>query len=214
MLFANTPTNFEFAVTEACNPCDTGDGANVGACSVGAGGTGTTSAPVFLFRGSAIELVTDLELSGITFAWSHTRTYDSGLTSLTSVPLPSISGERWIGGLSELHIEEEASGDITLIVNASTKRTFDESGGSYTAPADYTATLIEENAGTSTEEYILTHVDTGEVYVFYGFAASIDADLHGKLKRRSSRHFEETSKNGNEYVYHPGLFTRTSVCDQ
>ncbi len=177
----------------------------VGSCSSDSAVVGKTSAPVFLYRGSAVEAVTDLSLPGIAFPWSHTRTYDSRLISSTSAPLPSISGERWIGGLAELHIEEDAaSGDITLIVNASTKRVFDEDSGSYTAPLDYTATLEIANAGTSTEEFTLTHVDTGEVFVFYGFTpepSGIDADLHGKLKRRSNRHFEEESKNGNEYVY-------------
>ena len=97
-------------------------------------------------------------------------------------------------------LEETGSSDVGLYLVATSKRLFTYSAGSYTAPSDYVATLVKSGSGAS-EIFTLSESDTGNVYIFGGFNASVPAHDRGKLLERTTREYQEQGLSGIAYSY-------------
>ena len=172
-----------------------------------------TDAPILLSTGAVTENVTDLSIpSPLGKAWSHPRSYYSNLNSGNGEEPTGLNGAKWFGGMQTMLLRQISnSGDIVLRISSTSSRRFTGANGTYTAPTDYNATLVRTGTGTSDEEYTLTLNQTGEVYVFYGFASSdsnpsnnIKSWLRGKLKERTSRYFQTNDASdiyGETYYY-------------
>lgn len=171
----------------------------ISATSDAHGSPATTEGGVFLERGSAVFSENDVSLPGVTFPWSHTRTYDSELEAASQYDTyRSPNGKRWHGGLSQTYILQD-SNDLVLYLDASTKRTFTESSGTYSAPSDMHATLVKTGSG-NTEEYVVTDTNTGKILVFYGHSVT-NSHEQGKLKRLSNIYFEEQGEDGTTFSW-------------
>ncbi len=149
-----------------------------------------THAPIMLQRGAVMEQASDVTLPGMSLAWAHSRTYNS--RSGEGVNLSDygfINGLKWHAGALDVMLVKNGS-DIDLYVDAHSRRTF--TGGT-TAPKDFRATLVEEddpdpNAGLR-EQYRLTMLDSGLVYLFYDIDDDeTDAYKRGLLKEISNRY--------------------------
>lgn len=183
---------------EGCSPgggCESSDGTD---CDNGTPQPAATSYPIYLKRGSVIERATDVSLPGITFGWSHSRSYDSALDA-TSGTYFAPNGEKWFGGISQMYILESGGG-IVFYSDASSKRTFTWNGSSYDSPDSYDATLEKVFDGPA-DRFELTHHPSGRMYIFYGFNSSNNTYEKGKLKTVTSVDFEEAGEDGIEYHY-------------
>ncbi len=180
-----------------CGSCDECEDSTED-CAGGVAGPEATPAPIFLYRGSAIEKVTDLAMGDVAIPWSHTRTYDS-LLAATSGSYPAPNGEKWFMGLSQTYINQE-SGDIVLYESASNKHVFASNGSGWDAPAYLNATIVKSGSGTS-EIYTVTYPSSGKVLIFHGFSSS-PSILNGKLKERTSQNLQAASEDGHTYTYH------------
>ncbi|MCA9214499.1 MAG: hypothetical protein KDB27_15615, partial [Planctomycetales bacterium] len=163
-----------------------------------------TRNPIHLLRGSVLERAVDVQIPGLRSEWSHQRSYDSRLVDGSS-ELPGENGIRWFSGVIGPHIwEDKSTGNLELYVSASSKRVFDKNGSTWDPPTDYAATLTKQNANTSSETYTIEHVDTGEVFIFYGVHWTVDANNRGRLKERTTRAYENvtpTKQDGITYAY-------------
>jgi len=163
----------------------------------------TTDRPVHLRHGAALELEVDLRFPGPAFGWQHARSYDTFLTATSVGELDGLAnGYRWESSARMPLVNNLSGTAIELFLNASSKRTFTYLNESptgvfnYSPPKDYHATLTKKNAGTSSEICTLTELDTGNVYVFYGFDTLVSAQYRGRLKERTTREYQAQGKTG------------------
>ena len=174
-----------------------------------------TRDPIHLARGAVIESEIDLALPGASFDWSHSRTYDSLLTTVAQSEVNTSMGPRWqatsTGGA---FLSAAADGGIEVFTNQSSKRLFKLVNGSFQAPSDYNATLKKTNAGGSSEKYTLTESDTGRVYVFYGLHVSISSYKRGKLFERTTRALQADGKTGTTFTYNSSGFLTDIVTSE
>lgn len=170
-----------------------------------------TAYPVYLARGSVLESATDLSLPGPIQNWSHRREYDSLLNLTGGGEITSAAGVRWMADTRGPYLlEESGNSDIGLYLVATSKRVFAHSMGTYTAPSDYVATLVKSGSGAS-EIFTLTEPDTGNVYIFGGFNASVLAHNRGKLLEQTTVEYQEQGLSGIEYTYSSTSGDRSQV---
>ena len=203
----------------SCSACPSSPGSGGGTpCSGGACGTGpsTSDQPVYLTRGSVIESVTDLALPGPIAGWSHHRSYDSLRLWVGSAEMETGGGVRWANDAlgPYLFVESGSPPPLGLFPVGSSKRLFSENISGYTVPADYLATMVKSGSGAS-EIFTLTETDTGNVYIFGGFNASVPAHDRGKLKERTTCAYQEQGLSGIEYTYSAtsGYCTQVTTAD-
>jgi len=154
----------------------------------------TTPAPISLFRGAVLERATDLSLPTPISNWQHERTYTSRLNQRTDV-----HGHQWLGGFQS-RIIFSVDGGVRYRVNASASWLFQEKQGSFSPGSNFDATLVRQNTDAGTE-FILTRNDSGDVEIFYGLDDAIPAPLRGKLKERTTRHYQSLKQTGETYTY-------------
>jgi len=164
--------------------------------------------PVIYASGNVREVATDAYLPGVTFGWSHTRQYSSLLVDTSDNELPGIQGARWQTNLLTSYVREVGAGpnyDVEVYVDATHKRVFANSGGTYTAPDDYHATLTHD---TTNHYYVLTDIGSGTVLKYRDFDNSWN-EAQGALECRTDRygvsmtyHFEGTEPGGRiDYIH-------------
>ena len=151
--------------------------------------------PILLYDGSVTEQVTDLSLPGVTFGWSHTRSYNSSLRGSV------VQGGGWMANWLTCFLHEKVNDDVELYVNHLIKRVFtrvgEEAPYSYTAPDDYHATLEADTVDTI-DCFKLTLTQTGRTHWYYDFSHAVDKQ--GLL-------YKVTDRYGNEemtYAYDAG----------
>ena len=168
--------------------CPRGD-STPGQAAPGSGAPHVTRDPIHALRGSIVESAVDLSLPGPVFDWSHTRRYDSRLSYSTAPGAPPAMGNKWLAN-SQTPFLVAVTGAVEVQMTASSKRVFTESGGNYTAPTDYRATLeIDSGSGTADEIYKLTELDTDRVYYFHGLDSSVAAETRGKIREITNEHY-------------------------
>ena len=150
-----------------------------------------TRDPIVMAEGSVTETAVDASLPGVTFGWSHSRSYSSSLSDGTY-----IQGEKWKADWFTAFLAQGDSGSVELYMNHVSKRVFTYSGGSYVPPDDFLATLTHDTGG---KVFVLKLTDRGETFTFYDFDNSWNANSRGMLKSRTDRYGQETI----QYTYDP-----------
>ena len=150
-----------------------------------------TKDPIVMAEGSVTETAVDASLPGVTFGWSHSRSYSSSLSGGTY-----IQGEKWKADWFTAFLAQGDSGSVELYMNHVSKRVFTYSGGSYIPPDDFLATLTHETGG---KVFVLKLTDRGETFTFYDFDNSWNANSRGMLKSQTDRYGQEAI----QYTYNP-----------
>lgn len=188
-----------------CSGCGCDD---EGSAADGSESTDSTTRPVNFLLNSAVETEVDLQIPGIGVNWKHKRTYDSRLARASGTFVDK-EGVRWHGDAvgPYLRFENESTDpprlNIELYVSARNKIIFEYDSGNnvYLAPPDSPHTLVRNNQGTSGETFTLTNRETGKVSIFYGLYSSIEPELKGKLKERTTRDIQAAGGTGITYSY-------------
>jgi hypothetical protein len=140
--------------------------------------------PVQLRRGAVVERATDLSVSGPTFTWTESRTFDHLL-----------GGGAWAGN-SRYPRLINISG-LLLTQDAATAAIFSQvSLGVYAAPAGSSMTLVRDAARS---EYLLTDPATGQLWVFHDHSTA--TSIAGKLKEETTVAWRAAGKEGAGYSY-------------
>lgn len=161
----------------------------------------TTDAPIFLHRGSSIEHVSDVSIPGAVGGWSHTRTYDSHLDTVsTGATYPSPNGEKWFTGMYVLVTGAEWK-DVDFYYSASSKVSFswNSSNSNFDSPDFFDGTLVKTGSG-NTERYTITNSQTGQVLVFFGHNVTATHE-RGKLEEETTVYLQEEGESGNVFSY-------------
>jgi RHS repeat-associated protein len=152
-----------------------------------------------------VEDVVDLSLPGAVFGWQQRRSYDSLMNTGTTDELPGINGQRWTSDPDSMFIQAGKNGNINIDLSLSASNkvvfTWNAQTGTYTSPPDMNATLTVQNPGTSSETYMLTVIQTGDIYIFYGLSSQVAPYNSGWLKERTNRYYSNQSLNGTRYYY-------------
>ncbi len=146
-------------------------------------GSANTLDPVDIYDGAALEEATDIILPGVTGAWSFTRQYSSELPGGTY-----ILGTGWKCDSFTAFCSGN-TGNVTVYLDHLTKRTFTESGGTYTPPEEWPAELTHD---TTNHYFVLKDTHTGETRTFYDGSASWPDHQRGVLKSITDRNGKET----------------------
>ena len=167
--------------------------------SSGTSGGSSTSHPIYLRKGSAIESAVDLQASGPGLSWVQSRSYDSSevLTGETQL------GNNWLSNNGDTLLVQKPNQGVSYLLSASAQQLFsyaseDENYVQYTAPYDSAFSLVKYNA---THEYRLTNRASGQVSIFFDFS---DASTPGKLKQQTNRDWLAQGKTGVQYAYASG----------
>ena len=146
-------------------------------------------------------------LPGVTFGWSHTRSYSSAYSSGTF-----IQGERWRTNIFTDFLRVDASSNVELHMDRIKKAVFTKSGtepdDTYTSEEEFLATLTHDNTN---KVFVLKFTHTGETLTFYDFDNSYGAAQRGLLKERTDRYGNETIAYGYDSSTGGRIITATTT---
>jgi len=149
-----------------------------------------TSRPVLLRDGAVIEQAVDLHVPGPISDWGQARSYNSRVSGSEAL------GGKWLNGNVDYQLIQEGMYDVSVIVDATSKRHFNYFTGSYTSPGDAPLTLVHD---ASNYELILTDWTSGEVSIFEDFY--MYSTHPGKLKEKTTLAWQAADKEGMFYTY-------------
>ena len=172
----------------------------------------SSSFPISLRYGAAIERVTDLRLNGPAFNWSHRRTYSSKDTVLNGV---TTQGNGWLNNNDGCYLVKKGL-DLSVLMSATSQWlfTWNASTSSYDPPEGYDATFVSnypadtkdyDKDGNTTESYAVFEMwerRTSRVYIFASFDTNIAEGTRGKLVEVTNRHcLGSTTETGCKISY-------------
>ena len=149
-----------------------------------------TNKPVYLRDGAVIEQAVDLRVPGPISDWGQARSYHSRVSGSEAL------GGKWLNGNADYQLVQEGMYDVSVIVDATSKRHFNYFTGSYTSPGDAPLTLVHD---ASNYELILTDWTSGEVSIFEDFY--MYSTHPGKLKEKTTLAWQAAGKEGMLYTY-------------
>ena len=147
-----------------------------------------TADPMQLRRGAVVERATDLSVSGPTFSWTESRSFDhllsAGAWRSTSryLQLSDVSG---FG--TYLILSQDATDSATFTKDAT---------GTYVPASGSLMTLVRD---TGRSEYVLTNPTNGRQWVFHDHSSHTSRD--GKLKEQTTVAWRAAGKEGAGYSY-------------
>ena len=150
----------------------------------------TTNEPVYLRDGAVIEQAVDLHVPGPISDWGQAHSYNSRVSGSEAL------GGKWLNGNADYQLIQEGMYDVSVIVDATSKRHFNYLTGSYTSPGDAPLTLVHD---ASNYELILTDWTSGEVSIFEDFY--MYSTHPGKLKEKTTLAWQAAGKEGMLYTY-------------
>jgi len=170
----------------------------------------TSNGPIYLRYGTSVERVTDLRLAGPAFSWSHQRSYNSDSDVING---DTNQGNGWLNNNDARYLVQEGS-NISVLMEATSRRVFTLSGSTYNPPGDYDATLVKtsqvdaedyDNDGNTAESFNVFQLweqSTSRVYIFASFDTGVAVGTRGKLVEQTNRHWlDDATKIGAKTAY-------------
>jgi hypothetical protein len=151
----------------------------------------STSNPVEIARGAAIEFATDISLSAPGMDWSLSRSYASDAVNLGG-EYPQ--GNKWLNNPADVYFYPYGTFQIELIYRSDSKRMFNSSGSAYTPPADSYLNLAVDSTN---HLFTLTNQANNMRYVFNDLTVANP----GHLNEQSTLQLKAQGKSGFTYTY-------------
>ncbi len=150
--------------------------------------------PIYLREGAVIEQAVDLRVPGPICDWGQTRSYSSRVLGSESL------GGKWLTGNVDYQLIQEGMYDVSVIVDATSKRLFTYTGappsGTYSSAGDATISLVHD---TSNSLLTVTDWTNGAVNIFEDFY--MYSTHPGKLQESTTLAWQEAGKDGMLYTY-------------
>ena len=153
-------------------------------------GTGTAvpyavPRPLYLRDGAVIEQVVDLHVPGPISDWGQVRSYNSRVEGAEAL------GGKWLNGNVDYQLIQEGMYNVSVIVDATSKRlfTYTYQSNKYASAGDATLT-VEHDFNNSL--FILTDWTTGAVNIFHDFY--MYSPHPGKLKEKTTLAWRKAGK--------------------
>jgi len=157
----------------------------------------TSGDPIYLFYGEVIENTVDLRISGPTFPFNLSRSYNSHISGTGDTAL----GDGWMSSGADIYLYPGNQGTVVLITSASSSFVFgnkDPVTGVFTSSEDHDLLLRHDESGS---QYILLNRVTRQKWIFDDFTV---AGSGGRLKVGTTSAWEYSGADGIVYAYSGG----------